>query len=196
MKTLFAFAAAFTVSAATGAFADEAREMRPFEANGLILSGAEYWPYHGNQDINYPADVLWGFYPEQGVVPDGEDEPNPASATTAAVDCATQAYRKLQAFFAGENPAFRRVLELGADHLITNKFYLWTNDYTDAAEPFPPGLRANRFWYWTRNPQIEGRTPGYWKWESVVNQRGECLIPEDAQIAAYIQEKLTELEAP
>ena len=26
------------------------------------LAGAEYWPYAGAADIDYPGDVLWGFY--------------------------------------------------------------------------------------------------------------------------------------
>ena len=32
--------------------------------NGYTLAGAEYWPYIGKDDIKYPDDVLWGFYPD------------------------------------------------------------------------------------------------------------------------------------
>ena len=97
--------------------ADDAVEMSGFEINGLTLTGAEYWPYHGTTDINYPADVLWGFYPQAGVIPPGEEDPNPATATPVAVACATTAWVKLKAFVEAEQPLFREVLQLGADHL-------------------------------------------------------------------------------
>ena len=38
----------------------EAAAMSSFDLNGYTLTGAEYWPYAGTADINYPADVLWG----------------------------------------------------------------------------------------------------------------------------------------
>ena len=177
---------------ATSALAD-GPVMQEFERNGLILSGGEYWPYHGTTELNYPDDVLWGFYPVRG---EPADEPNVDSATPEAIACAERAYRKLEAFVSLEGPLkakFRRVLELGAEHLISNKFYLWTNDYTRAADPYPPGVRPARLWYWTRSPQIPGRSPGYWKWESSLTQDGVCHLPDDAQIEEYIDRKLAEL---
>ena len=183
------FFAAATLTAAS--MASAAPLMQEFSANGLELSGAEYWPYHGTTSINYPDDVLWGFYPTIG---EPADEPSPASATPAAIACAETAFQKLQTFIAAENAGFHRVVTLGASHLISNKFFLWTNDYSDAATPYPDGVRAARLWYWTRNPQVPGRTPGYWKWESVLTQDGQCLIPDDAQIADYVAAKLAELE--
>jgi hypothetical protein len=191
---LRAFAVIAALSLATVAQGDD-EEMTTFEINGLTLSGAEYWPFHGTTAINYPADILWGFYPQAGVIPPGEEEPNPATATPAAVACATEAWRKLKAFVEAEQPLFREVLALGVDHLITPKFYLWTNDYTTAADPYPHGVRESRLWYWTRNPQIPGRTPGYWKWESTVTQDGVCHIPQDDQIRAYLEAKRDELRA-
>lgn len=182
------------VGARTG-FADD-RLMQLTEQNGLVLSGAEYWPYHGAVEINYPADLLWGFYPERGVVPPGEEEPNVDSATPQAIACAEQAYTKLMAYFASPHPLFGRILQLGATQLVSNKFYLWTNDYTRADRPYPFGERRARLWYWKRNPQVEGRTPGYWKWESTVDQDGHCDVPNDSQIDTYLRQFLSQLEHP
>lgn len=192
MKNLLLFAA---LALAPQAVAEDQREMQSFEINGLVLTSAEYWPYHGRTDINYPDDVLWGFYPEAGVPEPGDSEPNPASASPQAIACATKAYRALKAFVQQEQPVLKRIIEIGRDALYTHKFYLWTNDYSDAAVDFPYPMRQNRLWYWKRNPQIPERTPGYWKWESVLTQDGRCLIPEDAQIREYLQAKLDELEA-
>jgi hypothetical protein len=174
--------------------AEDQREMQSFDVNGLILTSAEYWPYHGTTDINYPDDVLWGFYPEAGIPEPGDTEPNPATASPEAVACATTAFRALQAFVQTEQPVLKEIIELGRDQLYTNKFYLWTNDYSDAAVELPYPMRQNRLWYWKRNPQVPGRTPGYWKWESVLTQDGRCLVPEDAQIRAYLQQTLADLQ--
>jgi len=157
-----------------------AQFMTTFEKNGAILSGAEYWPYVGTTDIAYPDDVLWDFYPE--------------GATPAAVACAEQAYRRLERFVANDDATWKRIVELGASEGYTNKFYLWTNDYARAADPFPFPRRVNRLWYWKRNPPLPDRAPGYWKWESTLTQDGRCLVPEDAQIRAYLDETLQRLE--
>jgi hypothetical protein len=182
---------AFIVS--QGARGESQETMRPFELNGLNLSGAEYWPVHGSTEFHYPEDVLWGFYPKAGVIPEGETEPNLASATPEAVACAETAYARLTEFFAAHSATLDRIVEIGASHLVTNKFYLWVNDYSQAADPFPFGRRPEKFWYWTRSPQEAGRTPGYWKWEVTLTQRGECLVPGDAQIELYLRQKLLEI---
>jgi hypothetical protein len=39
-----------------------------------------------------------------------------------------------------------------------------------------------------------GRIPGFWKWETTLTRDGRCLVPERAQIDAYLTEKLSELE--
>ncbi len=176
--------------------AGDTRPMHPFEENGFTLTGAEYWPYVGDKEPDYPSGVLWGFYPQKGVTAEGETDPNPESASPKAVACATQAFTKLRAFIASKPEKLRRVVELGKDRNFTPKFYLWTNDYTRAKDPFPEGVRKHRLWYWTRKPQMAGKTPGYWKWESTLTQTGKCLVPEDAQIDAYLDEKLHELAAP
>src|SRR3954468_5806359 len=81
-----------------------AARMDTFEMNGYTLAGAEYWPYIGKEDINYPHDVLWGFYPEKGVVPPGETEANIDSATPDAIECAQQSFAALQVFLAKNPP--------------------------------------------------------------------------------------------
>lgn len=176
-----------------GLHAEEAIRMDVFEENGLILSGAEYWPYIASTPLNYPSDVLWGFYPEAGVVPPGEEEANPATATLAAVACATEAFIKLRTFIHSNPSDLQEVIRLGVSEGFTPKFYLWTNDYSRATNPYPFGYRSNRFWFWKRDPQVEGRTPGYWKWESTVGYDGRCATPEERQIHEYLAQKLQAL---
>ena len=170
-------------------------KMAGFEEHGYLLAGAEYWPYAGTADIDYPGDVLWGFYPEAGVAAPGETEPNPASARPEAVACAEQAFAALRAFVASEPPALRRIVELGADQGYVPRFYLWTNDYGRAADPYPPGVREARLWYWKRKQPEPPKPPGYWKWESTLTQAGECQVPRAAQIEAYLAETLATVEA-
>lgn len=188
-RTLLFLALAFGATAR----ADDIR-MSTLDINGFVLSGAEYWPYHGTTDINYPDDVLWGFYPERGIPPEPGEDPNPDTASLAAVACATQAWAKLKTFLETDQPVLRRIVEIGAEQGFTPKFYLWTDDYSDAADPYPHGLRANALWFWKRNPPVPGRTPGYWKWESRVLQDGTCQVPEDAQIQEYLATTLDRLE--
>lgn len=175
------------------AFGDEPLLMTTFEANGFTLSGAEYWPYHGSQEFRYPEEVLWGFYPQAGVIPPDEEDPNPDTATPLAVDCAKQAWTKLHTFLANPPAELQEVVALGTAQGFTPKFYLWTNDYSRANNPYPFTYRPSHLWFWKRNPQIEGRTPGYWKWESTVGYDGSCSIPDDSQIQTYIHQKLVEL---
>ena len=171
------------------------KRMDTFELNGYLLAGAEYWPYVGSLDIKYPEEVLWGFYPQKGVAAPGETEPNADSARPQAIACAERAWKALQAFVASDPPTLRRIIALGADHGYVPRFYLWTNDYGRAADPYPPGVRPARLWYWKRKEPDPERPPGYWKWESTLTQSGECQIPQQAQIDEYLAETLKELEA-
>lgn len=170
-----------------------ARAMELFTLDGFELSGAEYWPYLGEVDIKYPEEVLWGFYPEAGVVPPGETDPNPASARPEAIACAEQAYAALRAFLSPPPAKLREIIKLGEPAGIVPRIYLWTNDYGRAATPYPPGVREARLWYWKRKQPSPPKPPGYWKWESTLLQSGECTIPKPAQIEAYLDEKLAEL---
>jgi hypothetical protein len=168
--------------------------METFEMNGYLLAGAEYWPYIGKEDIKYPQEVLWGFYPEKGVIPPGETDPNPDSASHEAVDCAQQSFAALQVFLAKNPPALRRIVELGEPQGFVPRFYLWTNDYTRASDPYPPGVREARLWYWKRKQPEPPKPPGYWKWEATVTQDGHCKIPAAEQIDTYLAETLKSLE--
>lgn len=170
-----------------------AKRMDTFEMNGYTLAGAEYWPYVGKEDIKYPDEVLWGFYPMKGEIARGEEEPNVDSASAAAVACAEQAFAALQVFLAKNPPQLREIVERGANAGYVPRFYLWTNDYTRAADPYPPGVREARLWYWKRKEPAPPKPPGYWKWEATLTQHGECLVPNSPQIETYLAETLSKL---
>lgn len=162
--------------------------MKSFESNGYVLSGAEYWPAHGDAEVKYPEEVLWGFYPKKGVAAAGETEPNPDDASSAAIACAEKSFAALRAFLASDPPELRRIVENGKGDGYTNAFYLWTNDYTRATRPYAPGVRSPRLWYWKRKSPEPGRPPGFWKWEATVTQSGECQLPGPAQTHAMLVE--------
>jgi hypothetical protein len=153
-----------------------------------VLSGAEYWPAHGNAEVKYPEEVLWGFYPKKGIAPPGETDENADDASIAALECAEKSFSALRAFLASDPPELRRIVERGKDAGYTNKFYLWTNDYTRATRPYAPGVRSARLWYWKRKTPDPSRPPGYWKWEATVTQSGECQLPGLAQTRALLVE--------
>ena len=163
-------------------------KMAAFTANGFVLSGAEYWPAKGNADVAYPEEVLWGFYPKKGVAPPGETDLNADDATPAAIACAEKSFTALRAFIASDPPELRRIVERGKNQGYTNKFYLWTNDYTRASTPYAPGVRRARLWYWKRKTPDPSRPPGYWKWEATLTQSGECLLPKDEETRATLKE--------
>lgn len=162
--------------------------MTTFESNGYVLSGAEYWPAHGNAEVRYPEEVLWGFYPKKGTAPPGETDKNADDASGAAVACAEKSFAALRAFLASDPPELRRIALRGQGEGYTNKFYLWTNDYTRASRPYGPGVRSARLWYWKRKTPDPTRPPGYWKWEATVTQNGECQLPGPGQTHAMLAE--------
>jgi hypothetical protein len=171
-----------------------ADRMDAFTINGYLLAGAEYWPYIGKEQIRYPQEVLWGFYPEKDVIAAGESEPNTDSARPEAIDCAQQAFAALQVFLAKNPPQLQRIIELGEGRGYVPRFYLWTNDYSRAADPYPHGRREARLWYWKRKQPEPPKPPGYWKWESTLTQTGECMIPRTDQIETYLAETLVQLQ--
>jgi len=183
------------VTAPTTTAAADAEPMTTFTLSGYLLAGAEYWPYVGTAEIDYPKAVLWGFYPKAGVIAPGETDPNVADARPEAIACARRAYDALRAFLRADPPALRQIVERGASQGFVPRFYLWTNDYTRAATPYPPGVREARLWYWKRKQPEPDRPPGYWKWESTLAQDGECRIPSAPQIEAYLAETLKAVDA-
>lgn len=168
--------------------------MESFTINGYLLAGAEYWPYVGTEDIKYPQEVLWGFYPVKGVIAAGETDPNLDSARPEAIECAQQSFTALQVFLSKNPEKLRRVVELGADQGYVPRFYLWTNDYGRAAEPYPPGMREARLWYWKRKQPEPPKPPGYWKWEASLTQAGVCQLPRPDQIESYLDEALATVQ--
>ena len=157
-------------------------EMGPFLVSGYILAGAEYWPHRGSTPAKYPEEILWGFYPHEGQVFEGA--PAVATATDAAVQCAEQSYAALRAWIPTATEALAKATATGK----APRFYLWVNDYTEADDPFPKPMREAKLWYWARDPAIAGRIPGYFKWETVVDQKGACHWPQAEQAAAFLEE--------
>jgi len=170
-----------------------AERMDSFEMNGYVVTGAEYWPYVGADDIKYPEEVLWGFYPVKGEIVKGETEPNADSARPEAIACAQEAFAALQVFLASNPPKLRTIIERGESQGYVPRFYLWTNDYGRAATPFPPGVREARLWYWKRKQPEPPKPPGYWKWEASLMQDGACRVPTAEQIDKYLDETLAGL---
>ena len=156
-------------------------DMAPFDANGFILAGAEYWPHRGSTPAKYPEEILWGFYPHEGEIFDGSAAV--ATATAAAVKCAEKSYAALQAWIPTAAEALTRATADGK----APRFYLWVNDYSEADDPFPADMREAKLWYWARESAVAGRIPGYFKWETVVDQKGACHWPDAAQAHAFLQ---------
>lgn len=170
--------------------------MDTFTINGYLLAGAEYWPYVGTAEIKYPDAVLWGFYPKQGEIGPGETTPNAETASDRALACARTAYDALRTFLQSDPPVLRTIVERGASKGYVPRFYLWTNDYTRAASPYPPGMREARLWYWKRKQPEPPKPPGYWKWEATLTQSGECQIPRAEQIEKILADELAVATAP
>lgn len=156
--------------------------MRPFATSGYILAGAEYWPHRGSTPAKYPEEILWGFYPHEGEVFEGSAAV--ATATEAAVRCAEESYAALQAWIPTATGALAKATATGK----APRFYLWVNDYSEADDPFPSEMRQAKLWYWARDPGVAGRIPGYFKWETVLTQQGECRWPQPEQAAAFLRE--------
>jgi hypothetical protein len=145
--------------------------MTAVEINQYQLIGAEYWPFLGDEPFRYPGDVLWGFYPD-GVTPE-------------ATECAEKSYRALTDFLRANWAQMQKVVALGG----TRRFYLWTNDYTEASPNRT--LRTARMWHW--NSGSRDLRSGFWKWEAILTQDGRCVLPPPAQIRSELDSAITEL---
>ena len=183
---------AYDYLALTGRTAPPAERVGAFTlAAGALgspgLTGAEYWPFVGDSPPDYPADILWGFYPEEGVMFDGEVMS--ASASDAAVACMEQSHAALQVFIQRHAAALTEAAHAAPEETST-RFYLWVDDYSAASDPFPTDMREAKMWYWQRDPAVLGRIPGYWKWETVLRQNGECDIPDAEAAEVALQARL------
>lgn len=150
-------------------------EMKEYTLNGFELTGAEYWVFVAGRDFSYPDDVLWGFQGEW------KNDDSAGQAPEVAKQCALMAYNKLNRFYKNPPAGMQDLITKGR---ATNRFFLWVNDYTQAAADEEE--RPNNFWHW--NSGTKDYSKGYWKWESTLNKKGECIVPDDAQIAARIRE--------
>ncbi len=150
-------------------------DMKEYTLNGFELSGAEYWVYVDGKEFNYPDDVLWGFQGEF------KNDETPGQAPELAKECALIAYNKLNKFYKNPPAGMKDLIEKGG---ATKRFFLWVNDYTKAAASEEE--RPNNFWHWNRGTKDYSK--GYFKWESSLNKKGECLTPDDEQIKARIEE--------
>ncbi len=155
-------------------------DMAPFVEHGYILAGAEFWPHRGSTPAKYPEEILWGFHPTQGQVYEGSVAA--ATVTDAALACAQQSYAALRAWI----PTATAELAAATATGMAPRFYLWVNDYSEADDPFPAPMRASKLWYWAREPAVAGRIPGYFKWETVLDQDGECHWPGSAQAMDFL----------
>ncbi|MBV1858183.1 MAG: hypothetical protein KUG77_07210 [Nannocystaceae bacterium] len=156
-------------------------DMGPFEHGGFVLAGAEYWPHRGSTPAKYPEEILWGFYPHEGEVFEGTAAL--ATATAQAIECAEKSYAALRAWI----PTATDTLAQATAGDKAPRFYMWVNDYSKADDPFPTDMREAKLWYWARETPVAGRIPGYFKWETVVDQKGECHWPDAAQAQAFLE---------
>lgn len=154
--------------------------MVAFRLNGFELSGSEYWVYRAGVNFSYPDDVLWGFEGQS------ENEARNPSAPMSARTCAVKAYQQLVQFLSNPPAQILKLKEKGA----TVRFYLWTNDYTQAA----PNTRerAASMWHWNSGETNDYKL-GYWKWMSTVKKDGTCTTPQAAQIEETLNEALEEM---
>lgn len=150
-------------------------DMHEYNLNGFELTGAEYWVFVEGKEFSYPDDVLWGFQGEF------KNDETPGQAPELAKECAVLAYNKLNRFYKNPPKGMKELIEVGG---ATKRFFLWVNDYTKAAANEEE--RSNNFWHWNRGTKDYSK--GYWKWESTLNKKGECLLPDDAQIEERIRE--------
>jgi hypothetical protein len=195
-RTSASFVTACWLAACSGA--DKQRgaatpQMASFTDGGYELSGGEYWPYVDDRDVDYPKEVLWGFYPKKGIIAPDETDPNVDDASPAAVACAERAFAELRGFIKSNPADLRSIVSEGEKAGYSNKFYLWTNDYTRAKDPFTPGVRPSHLWYWKRKVPKAGRPPGFWKWESTLNQKGQCMTPDLNEAKKYLATSLANL---
>lgn len=147
------------------------REMQGFQANGYRVLDAEYLAFVDDEPLRYPDDVMWGFYADD--------------TTQEAQDCALRGYRQLRSFLE-ENPSEMRVAR---DAGVTTAVYLWVDDYSNAS--YDRSRRQARLWHW--NPEGRDYARGYWKWEVVMTQGGNCILPERSQVLEALQRAADEM---
>lgn len=110
-----------------------------------------------------------------------------ASASNAPIACMEQSHAALREFVHGHASAIAEAARI-APQETSSRFYLPIDDDSAANEPFPAEMREAKMWYSRRDRAVVGRVPGYWKWESVLLQNGECIGPSLEAATAPLQE--------
>lgn len=163
------------------------RLMTPFESNGYVLSGSEYLIHSikSNSKPTQVLNVLQGFYPEKGVVYQGEVIP--ATANKKLIDCAEKSFKAFKQWIKNPPNELKKISAKGTPPL----FWLMANDYSSIKQDLLKPQRPARLWYWKRNPSVIGRVTGYWKWEAVLTKDCKCKIPKNEDIEKFLKEYLS-----
>ncbi len=164
----------------------------PFEHEGVALTGCEYWPSRDASLPNYPEDILWGFYPREGETFDGAV--NPGSASEAAIACMEESHAALRSWIETHGALLRELAGLRPEY-YSARFYLWVDDYSQTNDAFSEEMRPAQMWYWKRDPDVLGRIPGYWKWETQVTRDGACIVPDSQAAEELVRTALEEARA-
>jgi hypothetical protein len=158
------------------------RKMKPFETKDLILVGSEYLIHSRNDNPALRENVLEGFYPEKNKVENGEMSDTTPNVKT--MECAEHSFQAFQKWSESVSVAFKKTILNGTPPT----FWLMVNDYSGIKGTPQDEPRKAKLWYWKRNPAVLGRFPGFWKWEAVLNQNGQCELPDAKESDKYFSE--------
>lgn len=126
--------------------------MKAYEHDGIQVTSMDYLRFIGSLPIQ-DEDRLSGFYNEE--------------ASLKSKICAEASYDLLKHYVTKGWFEMLRLIEMGAP----SEIYIVVSDYTNAT----PGrkLRKNTLWLWDPSDYRSG----IWVWETVLNQRGHCMLP-------------------
>jgi hypothetical protein len=158
------------------------RKMKPFETKDLILVGSEYIIHSRNDNPELRENVLEGFYPEKNKVENGEMSEITPNVKT--MECAEKSFQAFQEWSKKVSAEFKNTVLKGTPPT----FWLMVNDYSEIIGTPQDELRKAKLWYWKRKPAVLGRFPGFWKWEAVLNQNGQCELPNAKEADKYFVE--------
>lgn len=147
--------------------------------NGIQIGGLEYWPFDDAQPGSpYPDRVLW----------------NHEEGSPQAQACMIKASRRLTTWLEDtQSVVYGKLRELKRRG-GPSQFWMWTNDYTKAPQQAQNGMRRSHVWHWCD----QHVTPdcGWLKFESTVGPDGSCSMPEEEQVASYLEGRINNLPEP
>lgn len=147
--------------------------------NGIQIGGLEYWPFDDTQPGSpYPDRVLWE-----------HQEGSPQAQA-----CMIQASRRLTTWLEDTQSVVYGKLKELKRRGGPSQFWMWTNDYTKAPQQAQNGMRRSHVWHWCD----QHVTPdcGWLKFESTVGPDGVCSMPEEQQVASYLEGRINNLPEP